>query len=96
MRDAKTEVSKIRKIIKSKCPTVSVRMATGTSYGWVYIRGSEGKFNHFSATEKKCLKAFNLETGILGNSEVDIMPDERAYFIKHKRLSSDRDKFKYW
>lgn len=96
MRDAKAEISKIRKLIKSRCPTVSVRMATGTSYGWVYIRGSEGKFDHFSASEKKCLKGFNIETGILGSSEVDIMPDERKYFIEHKRLPSDRSKYKYW
>ena len=76
----KDETSQIRRIIKSRCPTVPVRMATGTSYGWVYIRAGF-KNNHgrsFTKDEIKILRSFGLNPG--GNIEL-IRPTERKNFI---------------
>ena len=91
---ARAETAKVRKIIKKRCPTVSVRMETGTARGWVRINGSKDKFGKFTPTEKRCLKSFGIETGLGGGT--DMMPGEKAYFIKHKKMPKDRSKYKYW
>ena len=91
---ARAKTSKIRKIIKKKCPTVSVKMGQGTARTWVRIDGSKDKFGRFTPTEKRCLKTFGLETGLGGGTQ--IMPDEKEYFIRNKRVAKDRSRFKHW
>ena len=88
------ETAKIRKIIKSRCPTVSVRMGKGTARSWIQIDGSKDQFGRFTPTEKRCLKGFGLETGLGGGAQ--IMPNERSYFLRHRRVAKDRSKFKHW
>lgn len=91
---ARAETAKIRKIIKKRCPTVSVKMGKGTARMWVHIDGSKDKFGRFTPTEKRCLKTFRIPTGLGGGTQ--IMPGERDYFIKNKRLAKDRTRFKHW
>ncbi len=91
---ARAETAKVRKIIKKRCPTVSVKMAKGTARGWVHIDGTKDKFGRFTPTEKRCLKSFGIDTGLGGGTSM--MPGEKAYFIKNRRLPKDRSKFKYW
>ena len=88
------QTAKIRKIIKNRCPTVSVRMGKGTARGWVEIMGSQDQFGRFTPTEKRCLKAFNIQTGLGGGTT--IMPNEKPFFVANKRLPKDRSKYKHW
>ena len=90
----KSETAKIRKIIKSKCPTVSVKMGTGTARSWIELQGSQDTFGRFTPTEKKCLRSFGIDTGLGGGA--DIMPAEKSYFIKHGKVPVDRSKYKHW
>jgi len=90
----KAETAKIRKIIKSECPTVSVKMGTGTARQWIEINGSQDTFGRFTPTEKRCLRSFGIETGLGGGT--NIMPDEKTFFIRNKRLPKDRNKYKHW
>ena len=94
MARARKETAKIRKIIKERCPTVSVKMGQGTARNWIRIDGSKDQFGRFTPKEKKCLKTFGLETGLGGGTQ--IMPDEKPFFIKNKRVAKDRSKFKHW
>ncbi|KKL06582.1 hypothetical protein LCGC14_2594620, partial [marine sediment metagenome] len=56
--------------------------------------GSKDQFGRFTPKEKKCLKTFGLETGLGGGTQ--IMPDEKPFFIKNKRVAKDRSRFKHW
>ena len=91
---ARRQTTKIRKIIKNRCPTVSVTMGKGTARNWVEIMGSGDQFGRFTSSEKRCLKAFGIDTGLGGGT--DIMPDEKVFFIKNKRLPKNRSKYKHW
>ena len=91
---ARKQASKIRKIIKGRCPTVSVRMDTGTAGEWININGSKDEFGRFTRKEKACLKTFGIETGLGGGAT--LMPDEKEFFIKNKRVAKDRSRFKHW
>ncbi|GAG98637.1 unnamed protein product, partial [marine sediment metagenome] len=62
----KKETAKIRKIIKSRCSTISVKMGKGTARAWVQIDGSKDEFGRFTPTEKRCLNTFGLKTGLGG------------------------------
>ena len=86
----KADTAKIRKIIKNRCPTVSVKMAKGTAYGWVDI-WSKGV--RFTDAEKKCLKSFGFTPG---SNAAGLMPGERKAFIKTHRVPKDRGRAKYW
>lgn len=90
----KSETAKIRKIIKSRCSTISVKMGQGTARAWVQIDGSQDKFGRFTPTEKRCLRTFGIQTGLGGGTQ--IMPNEKPFFIKNRRLPKDRSKYKHW
>ena len=94
MVSARKQAAKIRKIIKGRCPTLSVRMDTGTARNWINIDGSKDEFGRFTKKEKVCLKTFGIETGLGGGTT--LMPDEKEFFIKNKRVAKDRSKFKHW
>jgi hypothetical protein len=68
----------VRKALKTRCKTFSVRMARGTAYGWIDIWGSD-EFNHFTDEEKKVLEEFGIPYG--GNCAL-ISPDDRDYWVK--------------
>ena len=70
----KEEISTIRKAIKNRCKTLSVRMGKGTAYGWIEISGSL-EFGNFSEAEKIMLRALCLNFG--GNFAV-ISPDDKT------------------
>ena len=91
---AREDTRKIRKIIKTRCPTVSIRMGKGTARNWIQIDGSKDQFGRFTPTEKRCLKTFGLETGLGGGAQ--IMPNEKSFFIRNKRVAKDRSKFRHW
>ena len=91
---ARKQAAKIRKIIKARCPTLSVRMDTGTAGEWININGSKDEFGKFTKKEKTCLETFGIKTGLGGGTT--IMPGEKSYFIKNKRVAKDRSKFKHW
>lgn len=78
MADAKEEIAIIRKAIKKRCPSLSVRGGRGTAYGWVEISGS-GEFSNFSETERKVLKEMGFTPG--GNFAV-ISPEDRRHWVK--------------
>jgi len=76
----KKNVAKTRKIIKNKCPTVSVRMGRGTVYGWAQVT-SKDIGAPFTASEKRCLKSLGLNPG---NNWLPIPPHKVRIFIKKK------------
>lgn len=79
----KENVKKIRKIIKERCPTVSVKMGRGTIYGWATI-SPKGRSDSFTQSERACLKhEFNLRPA--GNYD-SLSPKRVRELIKKKRL----------
>jgi len=68
----------IRKALKSKCKTLSVRKGRGTAAGWIEIWGS-GDFHDFTKEELETLKFFGIPAG--GNCAV-ISPDNRKYYVE--------------
>jgi len=76
----KSNVKKIRKIIKQRCPTVSVRMGKGTVYGWAQV-SSRDIGASFTQSEKKCLRGLGLKPG---NNWLPIPPDKVRAFIKKR------------
>jgi len=76
----KRDAAKVRKIIKSRCPTVSVKMGLGTARNFVDIMGSADEFGRFTAAEKKCLKSFGIDTGLGGGAVMNWRDRER--FLK--------------
>jgi len=75
-------VKLIRRIIKKKCPTVSVRMGTGTAWGWADIH-SRDRGASFTNKEIGCLRDLGLSPG--GNWAV-IAPDDQKKFIERHML----------
>lgn len=59
----KQKISTLRKLIKRKCPSLSVRGGRGTAYGCVNISGSM-KHGYFTEMEKKYLKEIELDFGM--------------------------------
>ena len=79
----KEETAKIRKHIKKYVPTVSVTMAKGSSYGYVYVDCGTGY--SFTKKERDGLKSLGLSPG--GNTAI-ISPEERkklAAKLKNRR-----------
>jgi len=76
--DTKQQISTIRKIVKGKTKTVSVRNGQGTAWGWVEISGS-GDFGNFTDRERIALRSLNIKSG--GNFAL-ISPENRASFIE--------------
>ena len=71
-------IKRIRKVLKARCKTLSVRMGKGTAYGWVEIWGS-GEYGNFTTEEKAALDHFGLKYG--GNCCL-IGPDETNYWVR--------------
>ena len=57
-----TRIKLIRRIVKKKCPTVSVRRGKGTSYGYVDITSRDIGAS-FTSKESNCLKGLGLIPG---------------------------------
>jgi len=76
--DTKKQISTIRKIVKDKAKTVSVRGGQGTAYGWVEISGSD-TFGNFTDQERKALRSLNIRPG--GNCAL-VSPENRTSFIE--------------
>lgn len=76
--DAREQIKIIRNWLKKKAPTLSVRMARGTAWGWVDIRGS-GEYGNFTEKERAVLKEAGLRPG--GNFAV-ISPEDRKYWTQ--------------
>ena len=80
--DATRDIKLIRRIIKKKCPTVSVRMGQGTAYGWVDIT-SKDIGARFTDKEMKCLKGLGRNPG----SNFDLIsPEDRDKFIEYHMM----------
>ena len=79
-RNLKSNVKTIRKLIKKRCPTVSVRMGRGTVYGWAQVT-SKDIGAPFTQSEKRCLRGLSLNPG---NNWLPIPPDKVEAFIKKK------------
>ena len=79
----KRETSKIRKIIKKRCPTLSIKMGQGTARDFIDIDGSKDRFGRFMSTEKRCLKGFGIDTGLGGGTVLDASDKRR--FLKRFR-----------
>ena len=75
---AADQIKLIRRIIKAKCPTLSVRMGKGTSWGWVDI-SSKNIGARFTKNESSCLKSLGMTPG--GNWDL-ISPADRPKFIE--------------
>src|ERR1043166_5131511 len=77
--DAKLEIATIRKVIKTKVPTVSVRNERGTAWGWIRLGGT-GEYGTFTETEQNGLRELGIEPG-RSNCWL-ISPDSRAFWLK--------------
>jgi len=60
--ETKERINKIRKIIKGKCKTLSVKGGRGTATGWIEISGS-GAGGEFTDTERKVLTELGISYG---------------------------------
>lgn len=76
----KEDAKIIRKALKQLCPTLRVRMARGTAYGWIDVWCGDGW--EFSEQEKEALEVFGLSCG--GNSAV-ISPESRSFWVRRAR-----------
>jgi len=76
------DIKLIRRIIKKKCPTVSVRMGSGTAWGWADIH-SKDRGAPFTKKELNCLRGLGLTPG--SNWDV-IAPDNQKAFIERHML----------
>ena len=77
------QIKRIRQIIKKKCPTVSVRNARGTAWGWVEIRGSGDEFHMFTREEAKALYELNLLSSPDAKTNCAVIaPEDRAFVLK--------------
>ncbi len=79
----KQETAKVRKILKARCPTLSVRMGLGTARNFIDILGSLDEFGRFTEDEKNCLKSFGIETG-LGGGIVMNWQDREQFLQKYE------------
>ena len=79
---ATRDIKLIRRIIKKKCPTISVRMGKGTAYGWIDITSKDIGAS-FTPKERTCLKALGRTPG--GNFDV-ISPEDRSKFIEYHMM----------
>ena len=71
------KLSAIRKLMKSHCKGLSMRMSRGTGYGWVHIRGNADDFGHLSEEQETFLKSIGLKTGLNFNIAKDLLsPDD--------------------
>lgn len=80
----KEQIKIIRKIVKTKVPTVSVKTGKGTAWGWVNIRGSQ-HLGMFTDNERKALIELGLAPG--GNFAV-LPPEDRKWFIQKHRAQT--------
>ena len=76
----KKETAKVRKILKSRCPTLSVRMGPGTARNFIDIMGSKDQFGRFTKEEKRCLDHFKIPHGLGGG--VIMNWQDRQKFLK--------------
>ena len=65
----KERVKVLRKEIKKRVPTVSVKMARGTAYGWVEIWGSGPEYGEFTGAELDGMESMGMGRN-LGNCRV--------------------------
>ena len=92
--DTKTVAKIVRKALKSKCKSLSIRMACGTAYGYIDIWGS-GECHDFTEKERKVLTEFGIVPGgncahiawdeydYIINRICELMPEMKAYIIAH-------------
>ena len=76
----KQETAKVRKILKARCPTISVRMGPGTARNYIDILGSKDEFGRFTTAEKSCLDFFGIDYGLGGGVVMDWRAREK--FLK--------------
>jgi hypothetical protein len=76
--DSGLAIKVVRKALKSRCGTFSVRMARGTAYGWIEIWGS-GECASFTEEEKRVLEEFGIPYGM--NCAV-ISPENQKYWVE--------------
>lgn len=72
------QIDAIRRALKKKCRTLSVRNGRGTAWGWVDITGSDPG-GCFTAAERAVLTELGMSPG--GNF-ANIAPDARGYWLK--------------
>jgi hypothetical protein len=77
--DSLEQIALARKLIKSKCKTLSVRNGRGTAWGWIDIEGSENEFGEFTIEEKKALEELGLRFSL--NCAV-ISTENREYYLR--------------
>ena len=94
MSNAKEDIAKVRKVIKSQAPKVSVRGATGTSYGWVDIRGSRDKYGNFTPREVLALNLLGIKAHKNANGEMLDPDDRRAFVKKYGKYAATKKKTK--
>jgi hypothetical protein len=71
-------IARIRKIIKARCKSLSVRHGRGTAYSWCEISGS-GPGGEFSQPEREALESFNMSYGV----NFDVMDyEEQGIFLE--------------
>jgi hypothetical protein len=76
--DSKLACKVIRKALKTKCKTLSVRIGRGTAYGWIDIRGS-GRWGEFTEAERKTLDEVGLGYGANFSC---IPPENREFWVE--------------
>lgn len=76
MSEAREQIKRIQKAIKSRCKSLHVRNGTGTAWGWVEISGSGSLGGNFTDDEKNALRELGLPFG--ANFAV-ISPEDRKW-----------------
>lgn len=73
-------VAKIRKYIKAKSPTLSVKKGRGTAGAWIDVDGSL-EFGRFTEAEKDAAIELGLVRFRDFGNHIGISPEERKYLI---------------
>jgi hypothetical protein len=77
--DTIDQIALVRKLIRAKCKTLSVRNDRGTAFGWIAIRGSKTDCGEFTDEEKKALEELGLRYGM---NFATISPKNRKYYLR--------------
>lgn len=79
VEDTIDQIALVRKLIRAKCKTLSVRNSRGTGYGWININGSKTEWGEFTDEEKKVLDELGLRYGL---NSANISPENRKYYLR--------------
>ena len=82
MNKSKQEAKLIRSYLKKGCPSLKVKMGTGTAYCWIDVEGSE-EFGYLNQNESLALFEMGvIDNRLIGTKQYSISPEHKRYLLK--------------